>query len=180
MELLQAKNDINLRVLKRHDNTIESIVETCAHCVLYQFIQNQWIKKQTEGTLFLYKKSGGYGMMILNRISLTDFCIAISKDFQYQQSGEYLMFKQNEEINGLWIFGEESRKSLFLRLEESVLALETTQLSFDEVWSTLESMAPFENQALTEHEFVARFSILVQNPYFLRAMYSGYLYSRRK
>lgn len=76
MDLQQAKNVINLNVLKRYDSSIIHIIETSSHVVLYDFDthSSQWKKRGIEGTLFLYERSQEprFGFYILNRsISLT-------------------------------------------------------------------------------------------------------------
>lgn len=59
-----------------------------------------------------------YGFFILNRLSLTNLVVAVTDDFQVQRSGDYLMYKTDEDlVHGLWIFGEEDRKTLLYQLD---------------------------------------------------------------
>ena len=74
MELQQAKEIINLSVLKRYDISITSLIETTSHVVLYDFDAQSmtWKKRGIEGTLFLYERTEEprYGIFILNRYNL--------------------------------------------------------------------------------------------------------------
>lgn len=49
------------------------------------------------------------------------------------------------------------------------------QSLLEEVWQALENMAPRLQEKLSEAEFLARFRILVQSPFFARSLYLGYL-----
>jgi hypothetical protein len=53
-------------------------------------------------------------------------------------------------------------------------------VSLGEIWEALEIMAPHSNPTLSENEFLARFRILVQSPFFARALYLGYMEDRKK
>jgi hypothetical protein len=181
MELQIAKNVLNLNVLKRYDSDIHTILQTTSHVVLYDYKLNEWNKKGIEGTLFLYEKSNQkYGFIILNRIGLDSLQVDLM-DLQVQSLGEYIMYKKGEDVCGLWIFGNEDRQSLFHQLDTLIKKNPTVQeLSLEEIWYALESMAPHSSPLLSEQEFLARFQILVQSPFFARAMYIGYVQERSK
>ncbi|KAJ3321816.1 mRNA-decapping enzyme subunit 1 [Boothiomyces sp. JEL0866] len=123
MDLQQAKNVINLNVLRRYDSSIIHIIETSSHVVLYDFDphSSQWKKRGIEGTLFLYERSEEprFGFYILNRVGLENLQVDVTADLQFQQVDDYLMYK-NETVHGIWIFGEEDRNRLFYLLEECV------------------------------------------------------------
>ena len=68
---------------------------------------------------------------------------------------------------------------------QSVAEIEQIQnpistVSLEEIWAALETMAPHPNRHLSESEFLARFRILVQSPFFARALYIGYMDDRKK
>jgi hypothetical protein len=181
MELQSAKNAINLNVLKRHDHSIHTIIDTTSHVVLYDFTQNQWKKRGVEGTLFLYERSKEpkHGFLILNRVGLDNLQVDL-KELQIQPSGEYLMYKVQDAVYGLWIFGKDDRERLYFHLEEIMRKPSLQQVTLEEIWSALEGMAPHSSHFLSESEFLARFQILVQSPFFARAMYIGYLQDRNE
>jgi len=207
--MLKVKEQINLRVLGRYDRNISAILQTISHVVLYDFdsMSKEWNKRGIEGTLFVYQRNDNtYAFTILNRLSLTNLNVRINPDFQIQQSGEYLMYKTDDTVHGLWIFGDDDRKTLLYQLDDCVLKTEkelrakvsqdqlqgqiqiqiqdssttTTTVSLDEIWTALETMAPHASHHLSENEFLARFRILVQSPFFVRALYLGYLEAKAK
>jgi hypothetical protein len=79
---------LNLRVLKRHNHNIVSLIDKSSYCVIYTFstATSSWTKAGYEGTLFIYtqaphtiqadhgeEQGGGYGFCVLNRLSLENF-----------------------------------------------------------------------------------------------------------
>src|SRR5262245_54727375 len=80
--------ELNLRVLKRHNPNIISIVAQSSYCVIYSFslASMAWTKAGYEGTLFVYtqhpriiqteegeQQGGDHGYCVLNRLSLENF-----------------------------------------------------------------------------------------------------------
>ena len=81
---------------------------------------SEWKKRGIEGTLFLfestrknpktitnrYTKTQGseFGFFILNRLGLDN--IHVDLHIQIQLSGEYVMYKLEDQVHGLWIFGD--------------------------------------------------------------------------
>jgi hypothetical protein len=78
----------NLRVLRRHDRNILSLVDKSSYCVVYTFntVNESWTKAGYEGTLFIYSQrpqvvqtpdgeelGGEYGFCVLNRLTLDNF-----------------------------------------------------------------------------------------------------------
>lgn len=80
---------LNLRVLKRHNPYITSLVDKSSYCVIYTFSEASasWTKAGYEGTLFIYAQQphvvqtedgeqqdgGEYGFCVLNRLNLENF-----------------------------------------------------------------------------------------------------------
>jgi hypothetical protein len=48
---------LNLKVLQRHDPSIESIIESATYVVLYHYEDDGWKKEGIEGSMFIYKRS---------------------------------------------------------------------------------------------------------------------------
>ena len=80
---------LNLRVLKRHNPYITSLIDKSSYCVIYTFSEASasWTKAGYEGTLFIYTQQphviqteygeeqdgGEYGFCVLNRLNLENF-----------------------------------------------------------------------------------------------------------
>ena len=176
-ELEMAKMDINLKTLKLKNPKINEILVTIKHVVLYEFIENEWKKMDIEGTLFLCKSQPNeYQLIVLNRLSMLDFTMIINIDFKFELLGEYLMFQLNDKVVGLWIFGSNSLGLLSDSIQKCIETRDTRQeqtkldqespltrnVTFNEIWDSLELMAIHTNNLLTEQEFLARLHILVQ------------------
>jgi hypothetical protein len=82
MDIKQAKNIMNMKVLQNHDSSIVKIIETVSHVVLYDYSLNEWKKRGIEGTLFLY-----YGSLVcIARLyrGVCPFVLALINDTQSQ------------------------------------------------------------------------------------------------
>ena len=81
-------SQLNLRVLKRHNPCITSLIDKSSYCVIYTFSEASasWTKAGYEGTLFIYTQQphvvqmeygeeygGEYGFCVLNRLNLDNF-----------------------------------------------------------------------------------------------------------
>lgn len=81
-------SQLNLRVLKRHNPYITSLIDKSSYCVIYTFstASASWTKAGYEGTLFIYsqqrrtiqteegeKEGGEFGFCVLNRLNLDNF-----------------------------------------------------------------------------------------------------------
>lgn len=80
--------ELNLRVLRRHNHNILSLIDKSSYCVVYTFdtVNESWTKAGYEGTLFIYsqrphivqtpqgeEQGGEYGFCVLNRLTLDNF-----------------------------------------------------------------------------------------------------------
>ncbi|VDC05734.1 unnamed protein product [Peniophora sp. CBMAI 1063] len=67
----------NLKVLKRADPSIESIVDQFSHVCIYQYdlAMNKWDKRGFEGSFFIFERRAypPYGFFILNRMGMEDY-----------------------------------------------------------------------------------------------------------
>jgi hypothetical protein len=53
-----SNDDLNLKVLKRHDETISRFLGSSPYVVVYDFDSSthSWKRKDIEGTLFIYER----------------------------------------------------------------------------------------------------------------------------
>jgi len=80
--------ELNLRVLSRHNRYITSLIDKSSYCVIYTFstASRSWTKAGYEGTLFIYtqqphliqtedgeEEGGEHGYCVLNRLNLENF-----------------------------------------------------------------------------------------------------------
>lgn len=108
----EARKQANLRLLQRSiDSSIEDIVGSATHVVLYEYVAPQgWEKSQVEGSLFLVSQAGRqYSLVILNRTSTENFHVAVTNAFQLQHKEPYLIFKQSHKILGIWFHNANER-----------------------------------------------------------------------
>jgi Dcp1-like decapping family len=81
-------SQLNLRVLKRHNPYIASLIDKSSYCVIYTFstASASWTKAGYEGTLFIYsqephiiqteygeEEGGEFGFCVMNRLNLENF-----------------------------------------------------------------------------------------------------------
>ena len=118
---------INLRVLKRLNKLITTIMNTASHSVLYEFDRDtsQWNKLNVEGPIFCYKKCqlSYTGLFILNRLDLENFemellnCVVTYKD-------PYIMLQDQDKIYGIWIHDSIERETMFNFIKKSITLAE--------------------------------------------------------
>ena len=110
-------SDINLRVLKRDDAGIESIIAHSKHAVLYRFdaASRQWARKNVEGALFVVSRvtEPRYAFVVLNRCGSENLTQAIGGEgFEVEPSVPYLMYKIGSEVNGIWFHDQSECESM--------------------------------------------------------------------
>ncbi|KAJ1969171.1 hypothetical protein H4R35_006214 [Dimargaris xerosporica] len=95
----QSKADVNLQVLRRHDRSVTRIVDLASHVVIYRFnhSKNEWEKQGVEGTLFVYERSQVpyYSFMVMNRLSLDNFCIAIKPSLEILLTPQFIIYRES-------------------------------------------------------------------------------------
>ena len=129
-----VNNDVrkkaNLRLLQRtFDPSMEDIVGSATHAVLYEYINPQgWEKSQVEGSVFLVQKPGpSYSLAILNRSSTENFEVQVTKTFQLQHKEPYLIFKQSPKILGIWFHSSDERIVMASLLNQVIANLQQQQ-----------------------------------------------------
>lgn len=104
-------NDMNIMVLKRIDSQIEEILTTAGHVCLYRMSvdDQQWQRKNIEGSLFLIKRrtQPRFQMLVLNKLSTDNYTEPIHGGLELESNPPYLMYTHgNDEIHGIWFFEE--------------------------------------------------------------------------
>lgn len=102
---------MNLSALKKLDPYINDILDIGKGVALYTFNSNvkEWKKAKIEGTLFLCKRSGDpeHTIVLLNRLSLTDFINPLTYGFEMKVHQPFLLLR-NEKYQ-MYCFWFESR-----------------------------------------------------------------------
>lgn len=112
---LDARRDMNLRVLRRFDPSIAHIVSVASFAVLYSY-DSGWVrprsqaKTTTEGPLFLFQREKApHGLLLLNRNGPVSFSVDIQREDDIEVSQEFIIYRPQaqgveEDIYGIWIF----------------------------------------------------------------------------
>ncbi|KAJ1563461.1 hypothetical protein HK096_000851, partial [Nowakowskiella sp. JEL0078] len=108
---------MNLNVLKRHDKTVVSILDSSSHVVVYIFepVSQSWNKRGIEGTMFILQRNFApfYSLFILNRLGVENLNVCLTMDMEFQMTGDYVIYRQaDDQIIGLWIYEEPDRLRL--------------------------------------------------------------------
>ncbi|KAI0291020.1 Dcp1-like decapping family-domain-containing protein [Russula brevipes] len=95
-----ARYERNLKILRRVDPTIVSIIDQFSHVCLYRLHEGKWAKDGFEGASFLIERAAypSYGLFILNRAGMHDYIHFIHPEDEIQAEGEYLMYRSYPEF----------------------------------------------------------------------------------
>ncbi|TPX61340.1 hypothetical protein PhCBS80983_g01230 [Powellomyces hirtus] len=104
-----ARLAVNLNVLRRHDPTIVSILDSSSHVVVYDFAPEtkSWTKKGIEGTMFIFQRSAApfYGLFVMNRLALENLMVLLNADMEVQLLQEFVIYRQpDDSVQGLWMY----------------------------------------------------------------------------
>ncbi|KAJ3151369.1 mRNA-decapping enzyme 1A [Geranomyces variabilis] len=104
-----ARLAVNLNVLRRHDPTIVSILDSSSHVVVYDFDPEtkSWTKKGIEGTMFIFQRSKlpFYGLFVMNRLALENLMVLLNADMEVQLLQEFVIYRQpDDSVQGLWMY----------------------------------------------------------------------------
>ena len=175
----EGTSDINLRVLKRDDDAIESIVAHSKHAVLYRFdaAARQWARKNVEGALFVVSRSTApkYAFVVLNRCGSENLTQAIGGDgFEVEPSVPYLMYKIGSEVNGIW-FHDQSECESMTEVFEDLTAISraappatstsaTVKHGLEALFASASSISPSSNHANGMNDIVSSSSASAAAP----------------
>ena len=166
-------SQLNLRVLKRHNPYITSLIDKSSYCVIYTFSEASaaWTKAGYEGTLFIYTQQphviqtkcgevqdgGEYGFCVLNRLNLENFWgeinggdivleeqYIITRSLTGGKSTYCEWLTKDVEVFGLWLFEEGDRRLIYNILDQYVYGIE-----FADVDSTRDHGCPRQKSLLS-------------------------------
>ncbi|KAG0306460.1 hypothetical protein BGZ99_001760, partial [Dissophora globulifera] len=117
-----ARKAVNLSVLQRHDPHISDILDSSSHVVVYKFDEDSqaWTKKGVEGTMFVFKRTTlpSYGFFIMNRLGLDNFMADLTGDMALQLTSDYIIYRDEKDIHGIWIYEPTDRDRIGEKLLE--------------------------------------------------------------
>ncbi|RHZ56302.1 hypothetical protein Glove_402g54 [Diversispora epigaea] len=118
-----ARNAVNLNVLRRHDDKIVEIVDSSSYVVVYKFDNEQstWTKKGVEGTLFVFKRCAqpAYGFIVMNRLGIDNFMAPLTDSMELEYQDEYIIYRTDDDnIHGIWVFETKDRERIEKTLQE--------------------------------------------------------------
>jgi len=138
--------ELNLRVLSRHNRYITSLIDKSSYCVIYTFstASGSWTKAGYEGTLFIYtqqphliqtedgeEEGGEHGFCVLNRLNLENFWGEINGG-DIVLEDQFIITRSltggitpplgsgsvDLEVFGLWLFEESDRARIYNILDQ--------------------------------------------------------------
>ncbi|CAG8507456.1 1920_t:CDS:2 [Diversispora eburnea] len=118
-----ARNAVNLNVLRRHDDKIVEIVDSSSYVVVYKFDNEQstWTKKGVEGTLFVFKRCAqpAYGFIVMNRLGIDNFMAPLTDSMELEFQDEYIIYRTDDDnIHGIWVYEIKDRERIERTLRE--------------------------------------------------------------
>lgn len=147
------KYQMNLRVLRRYNKKITSLIESASHAVLYQFSTetNSWAKLNIEGPIFLYKKStlSYTGLFILNRLSLSNFELELM-NVVVNEVDQYIMIQHDDHIYGVWMHDSIERETIYAYLRKAIEIAEKPPTPEMDVPPGFEDRSDQSNQQLLD------------------------------
>ncbi|KAJ6110702.1 Decapping enzyme Dcp1 [Penicillium sp. IBT 16267x] len=124
---LRSNEELNNRVLRRHNPEITDVISLANYAVIYTFnpASTTWEKTNIEGTLFVCSMTPGplgeerYTVFLLNRRSLENFESRLTGAENVEVTEEYVILKEdmdkdveskaganNYRVYGIWIYSE--------------------------------------------------------------------------
>jgi len=105
----EAEIEINFSALKKHDESIQHIIDTASSVAHYKFNSSSgvWEKTDVEGSLFLYsRKTSPYVIIfIMNRLNKDNAKLTLSPEMGFKVQEPFLLCKaSNSEIIGIWFY----------------------------------------------------------------------------
>jgi len=105
---------MNFAVLQRLDPKISRILGTAGHVVLYKFLidKQDWSRREVEGSLFVVERTvePHHMILVLNRISLENFCEPVVHKLQMRVSEPFLLLRNEEnDTTGVWFYSKEEQ-----------------------------------------------------------------------
>lgn len=127
---MDAREEINLRVLRQHDPSIGVILKQSPYVVLYSYslTESSWSKLPFEGTLFVYRAATpghACGYRILNRLSLECFSRHLLAEEDVMETEGYVIHRSGDDIWGIWIWDSEDRSHIYAAMRDAARTSES-------------------------------------------------------
>lgn len=124
---LRSNEELNLRVLRRHNSEITDVISLANYAVIYTFnpASTTWEKVNIEGTMFVCSMTPGplgeerFTVFLLNRRSLENFESRLTGAENVEVTEEYVILKEDKDkdaegkadannyrVYGIWIYSE--------------------------------------------------------------------------
>ena len=114
----QARRQANLKLLQKTcDATIQTILQSATHVVLYEFKDNNWNKCGVEGSCFLVASPTSVQLIILNRHSANNFILPVVPTLQVQDQAPYLILQSPSRTSGIWFHSADERIAVTSNLQ---------------------------------------------------------------
>lgn len=120
---MDANNEINLRSLKRFDSSVDQILSSATQVAVYNYSNNEWSKLDVEGALFVVSKKGAtsYGLIIMNRLSTSNFNEIIDSQWDVTLNLPFLLYKNDKaNIRCVWFYSQTDCKRVYEKLHAIV------------------------------------------------------------
>jgi len=118
----------NLKFLNSIDPDILQIVFSSHHTAVYvlEMPEQKWYSKGVKGPLFVVRRSKPpyFMMLVLNRVQPKTLIEPITPGIVMQNTEAYLLYQNNSgHINGLWLYDEQAKNSLFAIIQKILQAI---------------------------------------------------------
>lgn len=111
-----ARTAFNLKVLRRHDPSIVTILETASFVVLYNYNDGEWTKTGVEGPLFLFRRRlpPYNGFFLMNRNGVENFSADVTPEDDLEITPEFIIYRPetSNEVYGIWVFEANQRMAV--------------------------------------------------------------------
>ena len=121
----EARRQANLKLLQRTcDGSIQLMLQSATHVVLYEFKDNNWSKCGVEGTCFLVASTKRVvQLIILNRNSANNFVMTVQTKLQVQDQDPFLIFQETLPVPrtlGIWFHSADERVAMTTQLQTAI------------------------------------------------------------
>lgn len=130
----EARRQANLKLLQRTcDASIQDILQTATHVVLYEFKNNTWAKCGVEGSSFLVAcATASVKLVILNRHSANNFVMEVTAALKVQEQDPFLISQEAHipRTSGIWFHSADERLAMTRQLQSTIAQLAAGTFAF--------------------------------------------------
>lgn len=154
----EARRQANLKLLQRTcDASIQAMLQSATHVVLYEFKDNNWAKCGVEGSCFLVASTKCVvQMIILNRNSANNFALTVQTHLQVQDQDPFLILQESTakppRTLGIWFHSADERVAMATQLQMAIQQLASQTFVFPVVAVAAATAAPPRAPLPAAHE----------------------------